>query len=347
MSDPLTSLHNARTSAAQTPARAADRPVGAARSIPQAIQQASQATGVDFDYLLAQAKLESGLDADAKARTSSASGLFQFIESTWLETVHRHGSSMGMGDIAARISRSGGRASVADPAMRSAILEMRNDPEAASMMAAALAQDNRMALAPVLGREPEANELYLAHFMGAGGASKFLRAMQDNPDQSAAAIFPRPAAANRPIFYERSGAPRSLGSVMDLLSAKMARAQAGNASANVSASEQAVSAIAASTPSRTSPPTPPRTSAISAAPRLAYEPLPISLSGNGLTDAHHAPAVPAASTGYDAVPISRLIEEGFGIPAARGNAFNDAVSAGGRANDHAKAAYLKFKAFGL
>ena len=47
-----------------------------------AIARASESTGVDFDYLLAQARLESGLNPDAKARSSSATGLYQFIDST-------------------------------------------------------------------------------------------------------------------------------------------------------------------------------------------------------------------------------------------------------------------------
>ncbi|MCX7676587.1 MAG: transglycosylase SLT domain-containing protein, partial [Alteraurantiacibacter sp.] len=56
-----------------------------------AIARAAQATGTDFSYLLAQARIESGLNPAARARTSSASGLFQFIDQTWLATLDRHG----------------------------------------------------------------------------------------------------------------------------------------------------------------------------------------------------------------------------------------------------------------
>ena len=62
-----------------------------------AIAHASQRTGVDFSYLLAQARIESGLDPQAEARTSSASGLFQFIDQTWLSTLDRHGAALGLG----------------------------------------------------------------------------------------------------------------------------------------------------------------------------------------------------------------------------------------------------------
>ena len=55
------------------------------------IQRASDETGVDFSYLVHQAKAESSFDPNAKARTSSATGLFQFIERTWLDLAEKHG----------------------------------------------------------------------------------------------------------------------------------------------------------------------------------------------------------------------------------------------------------------
>ncbi|MEL7446513.1 MAG: transglycosylase SLT domain-containing protein [Pseudomonadota bacterium] len=198
-----------------------------ATSVQQAIANAADRTSVEFDFLLAKAQLESALDPKAKARTSSASGLFQFIESTWLETMKRHGPRFGLGDISAQISVSStGRASVSDPGQRQAILALRNDPQISSYMAAGFAEDNRAQLLPVLGREPHSSEMYLAHFLGAGGASKFLGAMQSNPNQSAADLFPRPAAANRPVFYNRDGSDRSLAEVLQLFDGKLDRAMA-------------------------------------------------------------------------------------------------------------------------
>jgi hypothetical protein len=98
-------------------------------------------------------------------------------------------------------------------------------------MAAGLAEDNRARLAPILGREPDHAELYLAHFLGAGGAGRFLSELQTNPDQSAPALFARPAAANRAIFHAPDGSPRSLAQVMDVIAAKLERAGADPASA--------------------------------------------------------------------------------------------------------------------
>jgi len=181
-----------------------------------AIARAAQATGVDFGYLLAQAKLESGLDPSAKARTSSATGLYQFTGSTWLRTLDRHGAEHGLDWASAAID--GGK--VRDPAARAQIMALRQDPQLSALMAGELASDNRADLTGALGRAPDNAELYLAHFLGSEGASRFLAALSADPGQSAAAILPKAAGANRAIFFD-GGAPRSVGQVMDLLRARL------------------------------------------------------------------------------------------------------------------------------
>jgi len=206
----------------------AARPIAAAAPgspVEAAIANAAERTTVDFNFLLAQAEVESAMDPSARAATSSATGLYQFIESTWLDTLKKHGSRFGLGALADQIdTAASGSAFVADPAQRSAILALRNDPEVASLMAAGLAEDNRAHLTPILGRQPNHAELYLAHFLGAGGAGRFLAEMQANPGASAPALFARPAAANRTIFYSADGSPRSLAQVMDVIGGKLGRA---------------------------------------------------------------------------------------------------------------------------
>src|SRR3569623_3115901 len=94
-----------------------------------AIRQAALSTGMDFSYLLGQAKIESGFNPNARARTSSATGLFQFVEQPWLATVKQHGAEHGLGWAAAALQRGpNGRYRVADPAARRAILDLRKDP---------------------------------------------------------------------------------------------------------------------------------------------------------------------------------------------------------------------------
>jgi len=183
-----------------------------------AIARAASATGADFNFLLAQARLESGLDPSARARTSSARGLYQFTGSTWLRTLERHGADLGL-DTAGTAQ---------DPAGRAQLLAMRGDPAASAMMAGELANDNRGYLYNVLGRDPDNAELYLAHFLGPDAAGKFLGALSTDPTQSAAALLPRAAGANHAIFFAGSS-PRSVGEVMNLLRTKFDSAMASTA----------------------------------------------------------------------------------------------------------------------
>ncbi len=187
-----------------------------------AIVRAAETTGVDFDFLLAQAKIESSLDPAARAPTSSAAGLYQFTGGTWLATLDRHGAAHGLGWAEAAID--GGR--VSDPSLRAQIMALRFDPAASALMAAELANDNRAELQTALGRTPDSAELYLAHFLGAEGARNFLSALSGDPAQSAAGLMPKAAAANKTIFFD-GGAPRSLGGLMDLIRGKVASAMEG------------------------------------------------------------------------------------------------------------------------
>ncbi len=193
---------------------AAGRSAAAPQRVTSAIANAASESGIDFSFLMHQARLESGFDADAQARTSSASGLFQFVDQTWLATVDRHGAANGLGWAADAIERTGdGRYRIADPATRDAVLNLRNQPEAAASMAAAFAADNRDYLAPRIGREPEPVDLYLAHFLGPAGAARLLEAHADDPETPAATLLPAAAAANRTIFYASDGTARSVGAV--------------------------------------------------------------------------------------------------------------------------------------
>lgn len=187
-----------------------------------AIARAARATGVDFSYLLAQAKLESSLDPSAKAPTSSAAGLYQFTNGTWLQTLGRHGAEHGL-DWAGAVVNNG---RIADPSVRAQVMALRYDPGVSALMAGELAADNRAELATALGREPDAAELYLGHFLGIGGARTFLSALATEPDRSAASLMPQAAAANRTIFYDADG-PRSVAGVMQLIRSKMSAAMEG------------------------------------------------------------------------------------------------------------------------
>lgn len=193
-----------------------------AQRVTSAIAEASARTGVSFDYLMDQARIESGMRPDARASTSSATGLYQFTKQTWLSTLKQHGAAHGLGWAADAISpNSDGTFSVPDTAMRVAILDLRRDPEAAANMAAEFAADNAAHLQARLRANPEPVDLYLAHFLGAEGATRFLHAHRDNPEQPAAPLFPAAARANRSIFYRENGEARSLAEIRRSFSAKL------------------------------------------------------------------------------------------------------------------------------
>jgi hypothetical protein len=194
----------------------------AGSTVTGAIRQASQATGTSFGYLLATAQVESGLNPQAGAPTSSARGLFQFVEQTWLGTMKQAGAALGYGRYAAAISQTAsGRYVVQDPALRQEILKLRNDPTANAVMAGAFTKANAAYLTQKLGRPPSEGELYIAHFLGAGGAARLIGLAASHPDAQAAALFPNAAQANPSIFFDRqTGTARSLAAVRNVLTAR-------------------------------------------------------------------------------------------------------------------------------
>lgn len=198
--------------------------------VTNAIALASRRTGMDFAYLLGQAKIESSLNPNAKASTSSATGLYQFVDQSWLAVVSQHGREYGLGWAADAIGQNAsGRYYVADPQIRQEILDLRNHPETASVMAAEHASDNKAYLESRLGRQAQPVDLYLAHFLGVGGAAKFLAAHDQSPNATAASMFPSAARANRSIFFDRQGNPRSYAEIRNSFAAKLANGAAGAA----------------------------------------------------------------------------------------------------------------------
>jgi hypothetical protein len=196
-----------------------------ANPVVSAIRDGAAKTGAGFDYLLKTAQRESSLEPDAKAKTSSATGLFQFIEQTWLSMVKQEGPKQGLSNYADAITESGGRLTVADPAAREKILELRKDPQVAAVMAGALTQKNRDQLAGALGRQPQAGELYMAHVLGARGAADLIKTAASDPTRAAAKDFPEAAAANRGIFFDKTGRARSAQEVYGVLAASHANTQ--------------------------------------------------------------------------------------------------------------------------
>src|SRR6187549_1240654 len=133
-----------------------------------AIRDAARVTGAGFEYLLNTALRESNLNPNAKNKGSSATGLFQFIDQTWLGTMKQSGASLGYGKFADAISKTAqGKYVVNNPAMRNEIFALRKDPSANAKLAGAFANSNAKFLKERLGRSATDGELYMAHFLGA------------------------------------------------------------------------------------------------------------------------------------------------------------------------------------
>lgn len=140
------------------------------------------------------AYIESGNNPNARAKTSSASGLFQFIDSTWRDVVNRYGKEYGIE------------------------LKDKNDPNAQRVMAKRMLEDASENLEAELGREPNEAELYLSHFLGLSGAKKLLKNLKG--DKNVVELFPAAAKANPSLFFKQSRA-RTPQEFYDMIKKKM------------------------------------------------------------------------------------------------------------------------------
>ena len=144
------------------------------------------------DYLRRLVREESGGVANAKNPNSSARGVGQFIDSTWAVMVGKYGAKHGIG------------------------LGDRDDPEKNLIMTKYYAEENRKLLEKRTKKPVTNSELYMAHFMGPGGAGKFLSAKNSTPHASAVQVMGLDVAkANKRVFYKKNGDERSVAEVYE------------------------------------------------------------------------------------------------------------------------------------
>jgi hypothetical protein len=289
---------------------------GAPASIAGAIRKAAQATGASFDYLLAAAKVESNLDPKSSAKSSSATGLFQFIEQTWLSTLRQAGKALGYGRYSDAIGKApSGRYLVKDPQMRSQVLALRKDPSAAATMGGAFTQQNATLVGRQIGRRPSDAELYIAHFFGAGSAAKVINLTGNNPDVNAAELFPAAAQANRSVFYDKAGNARSVAAVYAELTR---RYQVAHASTTPVAPAAAAAAPVGYAPSRRALPVPDTaaiTTAFAAAEAADPQPARAQVAASGGPVFHSL-----FHSDQRGGPIAPVVAEFWGVGAERAGA---------------------------
>ena len=184
-------------------------------AVVQALQKAAAATGSDFHYLLGTAMRESSLKPNATSSSSSATGLFQFIDQTLLGLVKEHGAQHGLGNFADAITKQADGRYRADANAKQTILALRKDPEVCALMAGEYAKSTGSTLRAGLGREVCGGELYAAHFLGPDAALKLIKLAASDPGASAVAQFPQAASANKNVFLHADGTAKSVREVYD------------------------------------------------------------------------------------------------------------------------------------
>ncbi len=192
-----------------------------------AVRHAAKVVGVDYGYMMELASAESGFDQGAAAETSSAKGLFQFTDDSWMTMLYLHGAKYGLGDIAKNVEVRKNRddvivsAKINDPLIAHYALDLRSDPRINALMGAEFAKENKMLLeAAMPKRQVNRTDQYLAHFLGSGNAVGFLTKLKKSPEASAAASFPDAAASNKPVFYKPDGTARTLQEVYEVFDKK-------------------------------------------------------------------------------------------------------------------------------
>ena len=127
---------------------------------------------------------------------------------------------------------------------------LRQDPQISAEMAGELDKENGASLKASVGGKIGSTELYLAHFLGAGGAGEFLNTLHDDPSAKAANILPEAAAANPSVFYGADGQPRSVAQIYQHFAKKFDQTPT-TTSATMLASASPLPVPATSTPSST------------------------------------------------------------------------------------------------
>lgn len=191
-------------------------PIKIRRHLVDLIVRASKVVGADPTLLMAVADKESSFSTAVKAQTSSATGLYQFIEQTWLGVIYEFGTKHGLAADVKLIGRSGRQFVVTDAAQRQRILDMRREPYISALLAAEMLKRDTLRLERALGRHLTGGEIYLIHFLGPDAAQTFIETMEETPGVKAAELLPRPAQANRPIFYADAGGETKVLSVSEV-----------------------------------------------------------------------------------------------------------------------------------
>ena len=190
-------------------------------SIVQALQEATRQVHADPFVLLAIAWQESRFDPRARSRHSSARGLLQFTNATWLTVIRDFGPRHGLGHMAAAISTGqSGALTVRTRALRKSILALRNDPALEVVMAAERLSQQQDVLEAQLGRPADPADLYILHLLGPSGARDFLTELARQPKRSSIDVVGPAAWINTGLFF-RDNRPLTVAAAYTNIKSKL------------------------------------------------------------------------------------------------------------------------------
>jgi hypothetical protein len=193
------------------------------REVLAAIRLGSIRTGVDFSFLMEVARVESNFDATARAPGSSATGLFQFRDAPWLETIQTFGADYGLQDYASRVvlidDKNHEQQPIVHDPLQLEVLALRLNPRLSTLLAAENIKRNLPYLSERIGHDPHRTDLYLAHYFGPSDAVLFLKTLDESPTTLAAALFPEAADRNPRVFRNRQQ-PRTVAELYQWFDSK-------------------------------------------------------------------------------------------------------------------------------
>lgn len=167
--------------------------------------QVSKVIGVDPGILARMAYQESKFDNNAGAATSSAKGMFQFIDSTWADYARKLSTKFGIQGA-----------------------NIRN-PVHNALAGAMFLKDNLEAIKSEVKSANlplDTTAAYSAHFMGTGGAKKFFKAIAANPDTPISQVLEGKAlTANRSLAERKGGGWKTVAEFYNTLREKMENRQ--------------------------------------------------------------------------------------------------------------------------
>ena len=177
------------------------------------LHQVSQETGADFQQLIITAMIESDLGRVTISSKSTARGVYQFIEPTWLVLMKRYGNRIGYQSYADAITFN---AETHHPEvkggipLRQKILDLRYDNRISALLKTYQAQDEKRVLARFKnGQNITVTDHYIAHMLGLSLARTFYKLKQSESDYILAHLkdsnFRQAVQLNRSFFYDEHG----------------------------------------------------------------------------------------------------------------------------------------------